>query len=67
MFALDRFSDYKANLDDILHVGNASDAAPDSFAAQENFLSQLEIEVSCFCFYLDRHFCNNKSQLINYN
>ena len=50
MFALDRFSDYKANLDDILHVGNASDAAPDSFAAQENFLSQLEIEVGRIIF-----------------
>ena len=45
MFAYERLPDYKANLDDILHVGNASDATPDSFLAQENFLSQLENEV----------------------
>ena len=53
MFTCDRLPDYKANLDDILHVGNASDAAPDSFVAQENFLSQLENEVS-YLLYLSK-------------
>lgn len=48
MFTLDRLPDYKANLDDVLHVQNASDATPASFTAQKNFLSQLESQV-CIC------------------
>ena len=47
MFTFEPLPAYSANLDDILHVGNASDAAPDSFVAQENFLTQLEKEVNC--------------------